>query len=71
MFQPIYDNSIIFITTLFNIHNITLNVGCGLSSIQPVSYTHLDVYKRQIYTCVRARARACVYAIVVLIVDWV
>ena len=33
-------------------------------STQTVSYTHLDVYKRQIYlscVCVCARARACVY----------
>ena len=28
--------------------------------ITAVSYTHLDVYKRQVCVCVRVRARACV-----------
>ena len=28
-----------------------LEIGPGFGSLTPVSYTHLDVYKRQVYGC--------------------
>ena len=38
---------------------LALTTVCGNVSLEPVSYTHLDVYKRQIWACLAAlRSRA-------------
>ena len=33
-------------------------IECEKTTFPPVSYTHLDVYKRQVYACAAAAAKA-------------
>ena len=42
--------------TQLRVRMFTLSLSLG-SSQRPVSYTHLDVYKRQMHACVRVRER--------------
>ena len=37
-------------------NHVTVTIGGQAGNFQPVSYTHLDVYKRQVSSCASARS---------------
>ena len=49
--QMLFDNLCRFVTSYFS-GFFRMTVHSNVESVDPVSYTHLDVYKRQVQRCV-------------------